>query len=129
MPPPRRRAGVLRPAALLHLVHRLAPWLYQAFLTIRRAIGTGREQAVTEEIYRTMTPVNFSTGLLERVTPHDPLRVSVLPVRGVQWSDWGSEQRLVAGLQQAGAVELAGRRRPERTLTAGPIGISAENAI
>jgi len=115
----------VRPAALLDLVHRLAPWLYRAFLTIRRAIGTGREQAVTEEVYQTLRPVNFSKGLLERVTHHDPLRVAVISVRGVWWSDWGSEQRLVADLEKAGCADRGDHGRRWGPLTAKPGGIMA----
>ncbi|MBI3622446.1 MAG: NTP transferase domain-containing protein [Nitrospirae bacterium] len=103
---------VARPASLLDLVRRLAPWLYHDFLKIQRVIGTGREQAVTEEVYQTLAPVNFSKGLLERVTPDHPLQVSVIPVRGVWWSDWGSEQRLVAGLEKTGCTDWDNGCRP-----------------
>jgi mannose-1-phosphate guanylyltransferase len=102
---------VARPDGLLDLVRRLVPWLYHDFLAIRRAIGTGREQAVTEEIYRALTPVNFSTELLQRITLDDPLRVSVMPVRGVWWNDWGSEQRLVSDLEKWGERMGDGRSR------------------
>jgi len=93
-----------RTLALLDLVRRLARGLYDHFLKIRQAIGTRREQGVTEEAYRTLAPVNFSKALLERIEPNDPLRLAVMPVHGVFWSDWGSEQRLVAGLEKTGYV-------------------------
>jgi len=115
----------VRPATLLELVHRLAPWLFQAFLKIRQAIGTGREETVTEEVYHTLESLNFSERLLTRIAPDDPLQPLVIPVRGVFWSDWGSEQRLVAGLEKAGVVQPADRRRPLRPLTAGSLGSMA----
>ncbi|HXZ26054.1 MAG TPA: sugar phosphate nucleotidyltransferase [Nitrospiria bacterium] len=99
---------VVRGAALLDLIRRLAPGLYQVFSRIRQAIGSGREQEVTEKVYRTLEPLNFSKGVLERMEQDDPLRVTVLPVCGVSWSDWGSEQRLVAGLMKAAAARKEG---------------------
>jgi len=92
---------VVQGAALMDLIHRLAPELYQEFSSIRRAIGSGEEREVTDKVYRTLEPLNFSKGVLERMEQDDPLRVTVLPVRGVSWSDWGSERRLVAGLMKA----------------------------
>ena len=119
---------VARPAALLALVHRLAPELYHEFSKIRRAIGTVHEQAVTEEIYRTLEPLNFSKGVLERMEPDDPLQVAVLPVRGVHWSDWGSEQRLVAGLEKTADAEGTVRRHPSTCLASGAGGMAAETS-
>lgn len=43
--------------------------------------------------------MNFSKGLLERFSLNYPSRLTVLPVRGVQWSDWGSEQRVLSALE------------------------------
>jgi mannose-1-phosphate guanylyltransferase len=120
---------VVQPVALLDLARRLSPWLYQAFLAVRRAIGTGREEAVTEEVYRTMEPVNFSKGLLERVTYDDPLRISVIPVRGVWWSDWGSERRLVEGLEMVGNADERPIRSPSNPLAAGAVGMAAEEIV
>ena len=107
---------VVQPTTLLGLVCRLAPRLYHDFLKIREAIGTDREAVVTEEVYRRLEPLNFSTGLLERVRPDDSLQVSVLPVRGVYWSDWGAEQRLMAGLERVGAVERVDGRQSVQPL-------------
>ncbi|HUJ79622.1 MAG TPA: sugar phosphate nucleotidyltransferase [Nitrospiria bacterium] len=98
---------VVQGAALLDLIRRLAPGLYQEFSRFRQAIGSGEEQAA-EEVYRTVESLNFSREVLERMMPTDPLRVTVLPVRGVSWSDWGSEQRLVTGLLKTAAARGTG---------------------
>jgi mannose-1-phosphate guanylyltransferase len=99
---------VVQTPTLLDLIRRLAPRLYQDFSPIRLAIGSGREQAVTEDVYQVLEPLNFSKGVLERMESDDPLRVTVLPVRGVSWSDWGSEQRLVSGLMEAAVAHRDG---------------------
>jgi len=53
-----------------------------------------------EEVYRQMEPVNFSQGILEPLSLQDPSPLWVLPVRGVHWSDWGSERRIMSVLQK-----------------------------
>jgi len=100
---------VAKATALLELFRQLTPGLYRDFFRIRQAIGSGRERAVTEEVYKVLEPFNFSKGVLGRIEPHDPLRVTVLPVRGVTWSDWGSEQRLLTGLEQLSEVNRINR--------------------
>lgn len=92
---------VFRPKTLLDLVGRVAPALRGAFERIRRAIGTPQEQPVIEAVYRELQPVNFSRTLLEAIPARRSPALFVLPVRGVSWSDWGSEHRIVGALNQA----------------------------
>ncbi len=112
---------VVQPNALFDLVHRISPLLYHAFLKIQRAIGTSREQAVVEDVYQTLAPLNFSKGVLERMAPYDPLQVSVILARGVVWNDWGSEQRLPADWNE-GSTDRAGRAQLLRPMVAESIG-------
>jgi mannose-1-phosphate guanylyltransferase len=114
---------VVRPNALFDLVQRVSPLLYQAFSKIRQAIGTSREQAVAEAVYRTLDPVNFSKGVLEHMAPDDPLQVAVIPARGVFWNDWGSEQRVLADWNMV-APSGAGRSKPRQAVAADPMGPS-----
>ena len=93
---------VLRPRTLFGLVRWWSPELYRAFRTIKAAIGTSREQAVTDEVYQSLAPANFSSGVLEAVARHGPRRVAVVPARGVFWSDCGSEERLLADWKPVG---------------------------
>jgi mannose-1-phosphate guanylyltransferase len=85
---------------ILDLVRRAVPVLYQSFQLIGRTLGTAREMDVVDEAYRKMEPLNFSKELLEILPIQGLLRLSVLPVRGVFWSDWGSERRILSDVQK-----------------------------
>ena len=88
------------------MARRSYPRLYTQFGRIRRAMGTADETAVIPAVYRRMDTVNFSRNLPER----HPDRTLVIPMRGVSWSDWGSERRI---LDTLGADRPAsGRRDP-----------------
>lgn len=99
---------------LMELVRTTARSLYSSFKRISDAIETSEERAVVEEIYRAIRPLNFSSGLLEALPRSDSVCLSVLPVKGVYWSDLGSEQRLLSALQMTG-YRAGGKRDPERT--------------
>lgn len=89
---------------LLGLVREVTPGLYRAFQQIGAAIGTPREGEVVETTYRTMERVNLSRDVLEVLARRWPSPLRVLPVKGVGWSDWGSEQRIANVLQRNGCV-------------------------
>ncbi|MEW6324559.1 MAG: sugar phosphate nucleotidyltransferase [Nitrospirota bacterium] len=93
---------VVQPQSLMELVRWTAPALFAAFHRIRGAIGAPHEQALVEEAYQTLPPVNFSEEVLGRTASNDPLQISVIPARAVSWNDWGSEQRLRADLHRHG---------------------------
>jgi mannose-1-phosphate guanylyltransferase len=91
---------VCRPRALMRAVARVAPALRRAFDRVRGALGTPDEPRVVEEVYRDLSPVNFSRGVLEAMPSRRSPSLLVLPVRGVEWSDWGSEQRITGSLER-----------------------------
>lgn len=93
---------VFKAGTLIDLVRRAAPTLHEAFHRIWQAIGTSEEAMIVKETYRKMDPLNFSKGLLEILALQDPAPLSVLPVRGVLWSDWGSEERIRRVLEKTG---------------------------
>jgi mannose-1-phosphate guanylyltransferase len=99
---------VFRAKTLIGLVRGLSPRLHGFFERIRKAIGTTSEREAIAEAYRSIEPVNFSTGLLESFALEHASRLLVLPVRGVTWSDWGSERRLIGSLQRIGRVNPVG---------------------
>ena len=80
---------------LLELVRRVHPGLYFNFRRILEAIGTTKEQRTVEDVYEVLEPVNFSKEIMMRISDHHPRSLSVLPVREVFWSDWGSRERLL----------------------------------
>lgn len=76
------------------------PELMARFDRLREAIGTAREAAVLAEIYADMPLVNFSKGILERAAE----RTLVVPMRGVDWSDWGRPERIQETLERRAGV-------------------------
>lgn len=104
---------VFNSASMLDLYKSLFPSLEAAFRPIENAIGTSAERHVLEQAYHRLAPVNFSKDLLEMVIRQTPERLSVLPIRGVRWSDWGSEERVVAIVRQLRRKSVPGSpRRP-----------------
>jgi mannose-1-phosphate guanylyltransferase len=106
---------VCRAKTLVDLVRGVSPRLHCFFERIRKAIGTSSERETVAETYRQIEPVNFSTGLLEVFALKRASRLLVLPVRGVTWSDWGSERRLAGVLEKVGRVGRPSRLEGERS--------------
>ncbi len=103
---------VFRASALLDLLRRHFPATYRTFQRIKEAIGSPFEKGVVHESYSGMEPVNFSRDLLEIFARRHRSRFLVLPVRGVFWSDWGSEHRVMDTLKKI--------RCPQARFTRGP---------
>ena len=66
------------------------PAMMERFDRMRAAIGTPYEGATLASIYDDMPFVNFSKSLLE----HAAGQALVLPMRGIEWSDWGRPERI-----------------------------------
>jgi mannose-1-phosphate guanylyltransferase len=96
-----------RAETLLKLAQKVVPTLYRPFKRILGAIGTPSETGVVEEAYRRIEPMNLSKGFLEALALSHPRHLGVLPVRGVFWSDLGSEHRVMRLLQNQGRPSLA----------------------
>lgn len=91
---------VFKARTLLESVRKVVPSLYRTFFKVEKALGTSREMKLVRQAYREMKPVNFSSGLLSPLSLKYPSHLRVIPVRGVFWSDWGSEQRIIKTLQK-----------------------------
>lgn len=94
--------------AMMELVRAVSPLLYATFFRIGRALGTTREREVVEEEYRHMRPMNFSKEVLETLPLEHVDHLAVLPIRGLSWSDWGSEQRIVSVLSKLRRLRQVG---------------------
>jgi mannose-1-phosphate guanylyltransferase len=94
-----------RVASLLGLISRALPDLVRAFLPLRRFLGTRVEAAVAEAVYHRLRSADFSRSVLSPNVPH----LAVLPVWGVDWSDLGHPERVLArrGTMAAPWVEVA----------------------
>jgi mannose-1-phosphate guanylyltransferase len=89
---------VARVATLLALVRQAAPALDAVFAPARAALGTGFEASEIRKVYERIPPSSFSDVVLASCPPN----LAVLPVRGVQWSDWGQPARVLATLSGLG---------------------------
>jgi mannose-1-phosphate guanylyltransferase len=84
--------------ALLGMVRYAAPVLDAAFAAITPALGSPTEPAAVRALYSRLKPASFAADVLAAC----PSRVAVLPVSGVQWSDWGRPERVLSTLAELG---------------------------
>jgi mannose-1-phosphate guanylyltransferase len=92
---------VFRAQNFLSYVRAINNRLYSYFWRIRDALGAHSLMRAMERIYERAQPVNLSKGVLEELPRRCPSRLLVLPVRGVDWCDCGSEERMVKLLSNA----------------------------
>lgn len=81
---------------LFQMIRHVDPDTYRHFIRILTSLGTNDEQKTIDGAYAALQPINFSKGILEKISQLYPDAVSVLPVFQVYWSDWGSPKRLLA---------------------------------
>jgi mannose-1-phosphate guanylyltransferase len=89
--------------ALLAMVRHEAPALAAAFVPVVPTLGTAAESATVRTAYRAIAPSSFSDDILA----HRPRNLAVLAVTGVQWSDWGAPDRVLATLAGLGSGPCA----------------------
>ena len=85
---------VARGASLLEFFRRAVPELVACFEILQLYVGSHREQAITDEVYRIIPSLNFSTAVLA----HQSDRLLVSPTRQMQWSDWGNKERIIQSI-------------------------------
>lgn len=96
--------SVMRADTLIELTRQHLPEIWKRFERILAAIGTVHERATIEREYRTMEGATLSREIFERCTD----RISVIEVKDVLWSDWGSSDRVLRTLRKIG-------KTPDRT--------------
>ena len=86
--------------AFLGVTARTAPGLLRALQSLRQVIGTAQEPQVAEQVYRRLAvePVGFSERVLARASDG----LATVRVKGVEWSDWGHPERVVATMRRTG---------------------------
>jgi mannose-1-phosphate guanylyltransferase len=87
-----------RAKTLLELISESTPDVYSLFERIAPAIGTSYEAAAIGALYSQLRESNFSQEILTRQF----LRLAVLPVTGMEWSDWGDPARVLGSLARIG---------------------------
>ena len=83
---------------LTSLIRAALPDLLGAFAPLLAAMGKASEGAAAEAVYADLPAVSFS----EAVLACRPANLAVLPVRAVEWSDWGLPERVLATLARLG---------------------------
>lgn len=87
-----------RVSTLLGLVMMARPQLYSSFAALRSVFGSSREELKIKSMYARLPAVDFSSEILAKV----PVNLSVLPVKGVDWSDLGEPARVMDTLARLG---------------------------
>ena len=87
---------------------------FDALLMVLRAIRQGLfdpkcEQEVLKRLYEHLTPADFSRDVLQ----HAASRCMLLPMRGIDWSDWGRPERVTETLARVGRQPLFSRKSLE----------------
>jgi mannose-1-phosphate guanylyltransferase len=100
---------IFNSGTLLKKIRQMATTLYDSFRYIEGVIGKPDYAQVVNDVYRQMEPMNFSKGFLETLSREISSDLTVLPLRGVHWSDWGSEQRIISTL-----ARMEDEQRPNR---------------
>lgn len=78
------------------------PQIWMHFNKILEAIGTSREYLIVEGEYRQMDRASLSHGILEK----NPPNISVIEMKDIFWSDFGSGERVVETLERIGRLPL-----------------------
>lgn len=89
---------VARVSTLLGMFMICTPGLYRAFTKIRPLLGTFSGQDAIERLYRD-TP---SSGFSEQVLASCPPNLATIAMYGIEWSDLGEPERVMAVLSRAG---------------------------
>jgi hypothetical protein len=89
---------VARVSTLIGLIIVTLPELFTSFSKIHDLLGTAREPGGLERLYGRISTASFSDEVLERY----PINLGVLPVHGIEWSDLGEPQRVMAVLSRLG---------------------------
>jgi mannose-1-phosphate guanylyltransferase len=89
---------VARVSKLIGLIMVALPELFTSFSKIHGLLGTADEAGGLERLYERISTASFSDEVLERY----PINPGVLPVNGIEWSDLGEPQRVMAVLSRLG---------------------------
>ena len=108
---------VFKVKTLLTLASKICPGLYSSFRRVHEAIGTPDEKRTVGEVYQSLEPMNFSKDVLEKIVENYPESISVLPVRQVYWSDWGSPTRVIQVLRRTGHLTRVGALSESKLMT------------
>ncbi len=87
-----------RAKTLVELISQTVPDVYSLFERIAPVLGKSQEAAAVDALYAKLRESNFS----QEVLAAQPSRLAVLPVTGIEWSDWGDPGRVLGSLARIG---------------------------
>ena len=90
---------VFKLKTLIEYIRAISPQTHRGFEQIYRAVGSANFDKVVKQVFAQSESFNLSTGFLEMLPLQRKRDLVVLPVRGVHWSDWGSEARIMKTLE------------------------------
>jgi len=90
--------AVVRVSVLWKLGHQILPGMMEKFEQLYRvlkgihrgSVASSMEEITLRQIYQSLEHENFSKGFLQRATKS----LLLWPMRNVEWSDWGSPNRI-----------------------------------
>lgn len=94
--------SITKAKTLIRMTKTYLPHIWNHFERMLAAIDTHRESSIIEREYRQMEGANLSRGIFEK----NARNISVIEVRNVLWSDWGSGARVVTTLKKIGKLPL-----------------------
>jgi mannose-1-phosphate guanylyltransferase len=105
---------VFKVNTFIDLVRKIHPQAYRMFEPTSDARSTRDFEKRVKRAFDEIPPFNISKDFLEKLAAPRGRALVVLPVRGVHWSDWGSEERIMktvklakgycVGLESSGAA-------------------------
>jgi mannose-1-phosphate guanylyltransferase len=84
-------------STFLDLIELTAPELIVAFEPVRSAQGASEEWSAAERVYKALPVMSFAHRVLAQASGY----LVTMPVKGVEWSDWGSPERVLASVRRA----------------------------
>ena len=89
---------VFKLKTLIEGIRAVSPQTHRGFEQIYQAADSASFEKVVKQVFAQAESFNLSTGFLQRLPLQRERDLVVLPVRGVHWSDWGSEARIMKTL-------------------------------
>ncbi|HTK82492.1 MAG TPA: sugar phosphate nucleotidyltransferase [Bacteroidota bacterium] len=75
------------------------PELFSSLQKVSRIPGSSERERLGQ-VFAEIPSINFSRAILERIPRH----LCVIPLKGVYWSDWGDEFRIISDCKRFGLV-------------------------
>lgn len=102
---------VAKAGALWDLAWKVQPLMIGCLEGLKSRMGLAEESKAIAQVYSGLPRVNFSRDIVEKVSDW----TVALPMRGVNWCDWGRPQRVMDTLNYLGYSRNYEAREPHRS--------------